>query len=188
MPALTSQTRFLHNGKSSLTTCSQVKSYYQHWRDGTEPPECTGAVNLTLIATSPEELRLLGESGEADRNRDGQCGTSATECNGKGLGASATAPEQPPAATLCRPIPKRRLQNLPGGPVWPSRTRWSSSRLGKTPAAPRLVQAIAYPAPLSQTPFGQTPQNPFSRPPSWHEHRKVNQRMGRPEDPIEESQ
>jgi hypothetical protein len=73
---------------------TQVKSYYQHWREGTEPPECTGAVNLALIATSPEELARLAKA-----NQNNQNGVSATECNDQWVGPSVVTPEQPPAAT-----------------------------------------------------------------------------------------
>jgi hypothetical protein len=45
-----------------------------------------GAVNLALIATTPEQLAALAKA-----NRDDHSGPSATECNGQGVGQSAIA-------------------------------------------------------------------------------------------------
>jgi len=89
---------------------TQVKSYYQHWREGTEPPECTGAVNLALINTTPQQLAEMAKSEE---NRDDPKGASATERNGLSMGSSAISPEQPPAAAHGRPIPKKEAPPSP---------------------------------------------------------------------------
>jgi hypothetical protein len=81
----------------------QVKSYYQHWREGTEPPECTGAINLALINTTPQQLAEMAKSEE---NRDDPKGASATGCNGLSM-------EQPPAATHGCPIPEKEAPPSP---------------------------------------------------------------------------
>ena len=73
-----------------------------------EPP--TGAVNLALINTTPEQLAALAE---AKFNRDGRDGASATECNGQGVGPSAIEPEQPPPAIHGSPIPKKEAPKPP---------------------------------------------------------------------------
>ena len=86
----------------------------------TSPEMPQGAVNLALIATTPEQLAAMAE---AKGNRDGQRGASATECNGQGMGPSAIAAQQPRGATHRCPIPKKEA---PPGPVKepapPSRT------------------------------------------------------------------
>jgi hypothetical protein len=89
---------------------TKVKSYYQHWREGTEPPECTGAVNLALINTTPQQLAEMAESEE---NRDDQSDACATERNGLSMGPSAIAAEQPPAATHGCPIPEKEAPPSP---------------------------------------------------------------------------
>jgi hypothetical protein len=68
------------------------------------PP--TGAVNLALINTTPEQLAAMAKA-KGEFNRDNQDGACASECNGQGVGPSVIAPEQPPAATHGRPIPKK---------------------------------------------------------------------------------
>jgi hypothetical protein len=136
---------------------SQDKSLYEHWRDGTEPPECTGAVNLALIATTPDQLAQMAEGAA---NRDGQRGASPTaERNDKGMDPSAITPEPSPAATPGCPVPKKAapkpplesqsVQVTPGGHPPASE---------KPHQPPDWFERIAHPAPLSQTPFGQTPQ------------------------------
>jgi hypothetical protein len=61
------------------------------------PP--TGAVNLRLINTTPEQLAALAK---AKFNRDNQDVASATECNEQGTGPFVVSPEQSPAATRDR--------------------------------------------------------------------------------------
>jgi hypothetical protein len=125
------------------------------------PP--TGAVNLRLIATTPEQLAQMAKA-----KRDGQWGAPATECNGQGLGPIVVAPEEPPAATHGRPISEEEAPKPPpegqsakgavaGHPVW------------ETPRKPS--DDVTHPAPLSQTPFGQTPPS-FDR--ARAERRKEN--------------
>lgn len=88
------------------------------------PP--TGAVNLRLIATTPEQLAALAKaksdhSGDHFAGRDGgRVGDrdvpSATECNDQGMGPSAIAPEQPPAATYGCPIPQKEAPPVQDDP------------------------------------------------------------------------
>jgi hypothetical protein len=132
---------------------SQQVSLYQHYLQGTTPPQVTGAVNLALIATSPEELAKLAKA------------------NGQWVGPSAISPEQPRAvAHGCR-IPEKEAPKLtPEGQ--PAQGAPAGHPVWETPRKPS--DDVTHPAPLSQTPFGQTPQNSFSRPPGWHEHRKAN--------------
>jgi hypothetical protein len=84
----------------------KVKSLYQHWLEGTTPPECTGAVNLALIATTPEQLT---EMAMADRNQDGQRVAPATEHRGP-----VENPEQP---RTFAPVSKAQKEEVPLGPV-----------------------------------------------------------------------
>jgi hypothetical protein len=151
---------------------SQAKSYYKHHLEGTTPPPATGAVNLALIDTLPEELAAMAKAkfdpdddhsgahvadhwGDRDVGRN-PCRDvpSATDCNGHGAGPCVVAPEQPPDATPGRPIPQKEAPKPPpegqsakgapaGHPVW------------ETPRKPS--DDVTHPAPLSQTPFGQTP-------------------------------
>ena len=110
----------------------RVKSLYQHWLEGTEPPECTGAVNLALIETTPEQL---AEMAEAEENRDRQRGPCLTECNGLSIGPSAVAPEQSPAATHGCPIPKKEAPPLPvNQPVQPC---WETTVVPPPPLSPQ---------------------------------------------------
>jgi hypothetical protein len=74
------------------------------------PP--AGAVNLRLIATSPEQLAAMAKA-KGKFNRDNQDGAPATECNGQGVGPSVIAPEQPPAAIHGSPIPKKEAPKPP---------------------------------------------------------------------------
>jgi hypothetical protein len=83
---------------------SQQVSLYQHWLHGSTPPPVTGAVNLALIATTPQQLAEMAKSEEI---RDGQRDASATERNGLSMRPSAIAAEQPPAATHGCPIPEK---------------------------------------------------------------------------------
>jgi hypothetical protein len=74
------------------------------------PP--TGAVNLALINTTPEQLAAMAKAK----------GVFATECNGQGAGPSALTPEQPPAATHGPPFPKKEALHLPiEQPIQPRR-------------------------------------------------------------------
>jgi hypothetical protein len=70
----------------------------------------TAAVNLGLIATSPEQLAAMAE---AKFNRDNQDDASVSECNEQGMGPFVVAPEQPPAAAHGRPIPKKEAPKPP---------------------------------------------------------------------------
>jgi hypothetical protein len=80
----------------------------------------TAAVNLRLIATTPEELAAMAK---AKVDLDDHSGPFATECNGQGLGPSGTAPKQPGGAAHGCPISEKEA---PTGPVKepapPSRT------------------------------------------------------------------
>ena len=123
-------------------------SYYDDDMPEDFPP--TGAVNLRLIATSPEQLAALAK---AKFNRDEQDGVFATECNGQGAGPSAIAPEQPPAATHGRPTPEKEAPKPPlEGQS--AHTPPAGCPVRETPRKPS--DDVTHPAPLSQTPFGQT--------------------------------
>ena len=144
---------------------SQQVSLYQHWLEGTEPPECTGAVNLALIATSPEELAKL------------------VKANGQWVGPSAIEPEQPRAAGDGCPIPKEEAPKLPLEVQPVEVTPAGHPPVSEKPQKPPdWFERIAHPAPLSQTPFGQTPQHsgeqtslqeppPTPGSPAWHKLR-----------------
>jgi hypothetical protein len=115
----------------------------------------TGAVNLRLINTTPEQLAKMAEA-KGKFNRDGPEDVGATECNGQAVRSSAIAPEQPPVVTHGPPIPKKEapkppLDNQPA--QTPSAGRPPISEKSQKP--PDWSQRIN-PAPLSQTAFGQT--------------------------------
>lgn len=82
----------------------------------------TAAVNLALINTTPQQL---AEMAKAKFDLDEDSGTSATECNGQGMGPTAIAPEQPPAATHGCPIPEK--ETPPSAPEQPVRVDPPSS-------------------------------------------------------------
>jgi hypothetical protein len=66
----------------------------------------TGAVNLRLINTTPQELAAMAkEKFDLDDRLDDR----ETECNGKGMGPSVVAPQQPRVATHGRPIPEKKI-------------------------------------------------------------------------------
>jgi hypothetical protein len=76
----------------------------------------SGAVNLALINTSPDELAKLAKA-----NQNNQNGASATGCNDQGMGPSVVAPAQPRAAGDGRPSPEKEARHLPAEqPVQPS--------------------------------------------------------------------
>ena len=99
---------------------TQVKSYYQYWLEGTTSPTVTGAVNLALIATTPEQLQAMAE---AEENRDGQ-GAAPAQRDGFSLGPSPVAPEQPRAAAHGCPIPEKEALPLSVKP--PVQPRWDT--------------------------------------------------------------
>jgi hypothetical protein len=87
---------------------SKAKSYYQHRLEGTTPPPASGAVNLALINTSPQQL---AEMAKAKFDLDDHSGPSAAQCNGTGLVAlqlRRSNREQPPTVVQS-PGAKKRL-------------------------------------------------------------------------------
>jgi hypothetical protein len=62
----------------------------------------TGAVNLRLINTTPQELAAMAKEKFDLDDRE-------TESNGKGMGPSVVAPQQPSTATHGRPIPEKKV-------------------------------------------------------------------------------
>jgi hypothetical protein len=112
----------------------------------------TAAVNLGLIATTPEQLSKQAEA-KRKFNRDEVEDVSHSECNGQGMGPSAIAAEQPPAAAHGRPIPKKEAPK-PSPESHPPKCHLPVSDKPQKP--PDDLKRIRYPAPLSQTPFGQT--------------------------------
>jgi hypothetical protein len=85
-----------------------------------------GAVNLRLIATSPEELAAMAKAkvnlDDHDDDHLDYADASATDCIGQGLGPSVSAPEQPPATHGC-PISEKEAPTDPvKEPAPPSRT------------------------------------------------------------------
>lgn len=153
---------------------TRVVSYYQHWLQGTTPPPVTGAVNLALIATTPEQLKAMAE---AEENRDCQRGASTTERNGQEMGPSAITPEQPGAATHGHPIPKKGApQPPPDGQSAKGATAGNPPVLEKPQQPSDGFERIAHPAPLSpqhtpkhpaeQTSRQEPPPTPGS--PAWH--------------------
>ena len=134
----------------------RVKSLYQHWLEGTEPPECTGAVNLALIATTPQQLE---EMAEAKANRDGYGGAPPTEGNRHGVGPSI-APEQPRAAGDGRPSPEKEAPPGPvNEPAPPSRTFNRAAPL-LAPEQPVQINFPSSPAAQEQeAPAGSTRQS-----------------------------
>jgi hypothetical protein len=146
----------------------QVVSYYQHWLQGTTPPPVTGAVNLALIATTPEQLQAMAE---AEENRDGQRGASTTERNGQEMGPSAITPEQRGAATHGRPIPKKEAPigrvNEPIQPRWETDLQQAEKANRSNP--PKTAPAAPQDAPqhsVQQTSVQEPPPIPGS--PAWH--------------------
>jgi hypothetical protein len=118
------------------------------------PP--TGAVNLRLIATSPEQLAHLAE---AEANRDGPEDASATGCNDQRTGPSAITPEQPGDAHDGLSIPKKEA------PKPPLEGKSAQVALAGHPPAsekpqqsPDWFERIARPAPFSQTPLTRHPK------------------------------
>jgi len=125
-------------------------SYYDDDMPEDFPP--TGAVNLRLIATSPEQLAAMAEA-KGKFNRDDPEDVSARECNGQGVGPSVEEPEQPPAATHGRPTPEKEAPKPPlEGQS--AHTPPAGCPVRETPRKPS--DDVTHPAPLSQTPFGQT--------------------------------
>jgi hypothetical protein len=146
---------------------SQVKSYYQHWLEGTEPPPATGAVNLALIATSPAEL-------EAMANQDSHYDVSAPEYNAQGMGPPVEEPE-PPSATHGRPIPEKEAPRLlvkqPVQPRWKSDLQQAEkANRGNPPSetAPKAPQN-ALKQSVRQTSVQEPPPTPGSQ--AWHKLR-----------------
>jgi len=118
-----------------------------------EPTETpTGAVNLALFNTTPEQLAALAR---AKFDRDEQPDTSATECNGQVAGPSVVRPEQPPTANHGPPIPKKEAPKPPPEDRSAKVTPAGRPPISEKPQQPRdWSEQINYPAPLSQTPFG----------------------------------
>jgi hypothetical protein len=87
-----------------------VTSYAEDDMPEDFPP--AGAVNLRLIATTPDQLAALAEA-KGELGRDDPEGPSETECNGQGVSPSPIAPEQPSAATHGRPIPNKEAPKPP---------------------------------------------------------------------------
>jgi hypothetical protein len=144
---------------------TQVKSYYQHHLEGTTPPPVTGAVNLGLIATTPEQLAKLAEA-KGKLDRDEVEDVSDSECNDQGMGPSAIAPEQPRAVALGPPIPKKEAPpSQAKEPAPPSRT---VSRERTAPTAPEATQS-ALKHSVQQTSLQEPPPTPGSQ--AWHRQR-----------------
>jgi hypothetical protein len=144
---------------------NQVKSYYQHWREGTEPPECTGAVNLALINTTPQQLAEMAKEND-------QWDASATDCNEPGMGSSAIPPEQPPAATHGPSIPQKEALRLPvEQPVQPRRDtdlqQAEKANRGDPPCPDAPQNALKHS--VQQTSVREPPPIPGS--PAWHKLR-----------------
>jgi hypothetical protein len=128
------------------------------------PP--TGAVNLRLIATSPEQLAHLAHLAEAKANRDGPEGASATGCNDQGRGPSAIAPEQPGF-----PVPQKEA---PTGPVKePIQPCWETdlqqaeeANRGNPPKTAPATPQNTLKHSVQQTSVQEPPPTPGS--PAWH--------------------
>jgi hypothetical protein len=124
------------------------------------PP--TGAVNLALINTTPEQLAAMAKAK----------GVFATECNGQGMGPSALTPEQPPAATHGPPFPKKEALHLPiEQPVQP---RWDTdlqqaekANRGDPPCPEASQNALKHS--VQQASVQEPPPTPGS--PAWHKLR-----------------
>jgi hypothetical protein len=134
----------LQGMKRAVTSCYEA--------DIPEELPPTGAVNLRLIATTPEQLAAMAK----------EKGVFATECNGQGVGPCVIAPEQPPAAIHGPPIPEKEAPKPPqegqSVEVTPAGHPPGSEKPKKPPD---WSERINYPAPLSQTPFGHSPQDSF---------------------------
>jgi hypothetical protein len=104
----------------------------------------TGAVNLELIATTPEQLARRAIAN----------------------GAPVTLPEQPRAATPGCPVPKKEAPKPPSeGPSAKGAPTTGDPPVSENPQQPPdWFERIAHSAAVSQTPFGQTPQE-------WHKLR-----------------
>jgi hypothetical protein len=118
-----------------------VSYYSEDDRPEDLPP--TAAVNLGLIATTPQQL---AEMAEAKFNRDDPEEISETECNGQGMGPSTITPEQPRAASHCPQIPKKEAPKPPleKQPAHPPISE-------KPQRPPDWFERIAHPAPLAQS-------------------------------------
>jgi hypothetical protein len=138
-----------------------------------------GAVNLALIATSPEQLAAMAKaqsdhSGDYSGDYSGDHSSdrnlpSASECNGLPVGPSVGTPQQPLTATHGRPISEKEVPHLPA--KQPVQRRWETdlqqaerANRGNPPCPEAPQNALKHS--VQQTSVQEPPPTPGSQ--AWH--------------------